>query len=57
MNTPSYPDSQDSDSHRKWNELLQEMRVMQTGVQILLCVPGCLCPSRLGLTFSTGPRR
>ncbi|UXN32978.1 DUF6328 family protein [Glutamicibacter sp. M10] len=35
MNTPSYPDSQDSDSHRKWNELLQEMRVMQTGVQIL----------------------
>lgn len=28
-------ESGDSQLHRKWNELLQEMRVMQTGAQIL----------------------
>lgn len=28
-------DYDDEDLHRKWNELLQEMRVMQTGAQIL----------------------
>ena len=35
MNTRSHPDSSDGAAHRQWNELLQEMRVMQTGVQIL----------------------
>jgi len=35
MNTQSHPDSSDGAAHRQWNELLQEMRVMQTGVQIL----------------------
>lgn len=28
-------DDDDQELHRKWNELLQEMRVMQTGAQIL----------------------
>ncbi|MEG2422796.1 DUF6328 family protein [Glutamicibacter sp. NPDC055491] len=31
----SHPDTSDGAPHRQWNELLQEMRVMQTGVQIL----------------------
>ncbi|KSU65249.1 MULTISPECIES: DUF6328 family protein [Micrococcaceae] len=35
MNTRSHPDTSDGAAHRQWNELLQEMRVMQTGVQIL----------------------
>lgn len=30
-----HPDTSDGAPHRQWNELLQEMRVMQTGVQIL----------------------
>lgn len=35
MNIRSHPDTSDGAAHRQWNELLQEMRVMQTGVQIL----------------------
>lgn len=35
MNTQPRPASSDDTAHRQWNELLQEMRVMQTGVQIL----------------------
>ena len=31
----SHPDTSDGAPHRQWNEMLQEMRVMQTGVQIL----------------------
>lgn len=31
----SRPDTTPGAPHRQWNELLQEMRVMQTGVQIL----------------------
>jgi hypothetical protein len=35
--TDTVPETENSDEelHRKWNELLQEMRVMQTGAQIL----------------------
>ena len=35
INKRSHPDTSDGAPHRQWNELLQEMRVMQTGVQIL----------------------
>lgn len=35
MTTRSKPDSAPGAPHRQWNELLQEMRVMQTGIQIL----------------------
>ncbi|WP_022876073.1 DUF6328 family protein [Arthrobacter sp. PAO19] len=35
MTGRSHPDTNDGAPHRQWNELLQEMRVMQTGVQIL----------------------
>lgn len=35
FNKRSHPDTSDGAPHRQWNELLQEMRVMQTGVQIL----------------------
>lgn len=35
VNKRSHPDTSDGAPHRQWNELLQEMRVMQTGVQIL----------------------
>ncbi|WP_190263932.1 DUF6328 family protein [Glutamicibacter nicotianae] len=35
MTGRSHPDTSDGAPHRQWNELLQEMRVMQTGVQIL----------------------
>lgn len=35
MNKRSHPDTSDGAPHRQWNELLQEMRVMQTGLQIL----------------------
>ncbi|WP_396277287.1 DUF6328 family protein [Glutamicibacter creatinolyticus] len=31
----SMPDGSPEAPHRQWNELLQEMRVMQTGIQIL----------------------
>ncbi|HCM94187.1 MAG TPA: hypothetical protein DIT09_06075 [Glutamicibacter sp.] len=35
MITRYHPDSSDGAAHRQWNELLQELRVMQTGVQVL----------------------
>lgn len=35
MSTDSQPDDSEQAPHRQWNELLQEMRVMQTGIQIL----------------------
>lgn len=35
MITRSHPDTSDGAAHRQWNELLQELRVMQTGVQVL----------------------
>lgn len=35
MNENSQPDDSPQAPHRQWNELLQEMRVMQTGIQIL----------------------
>ena len=36
MNTPARPETSNGAPHRQWNEILQEMRVMQTGIQILL---------------------
>ncbi|WP_166844338.1 DUF6328 family protein [Isoptericola sp. BMS4] len=33
--TPDRPETPEQRSDRNWNELLQELRVMQTGVQIL----------------------
>lgn len=35
QNTEQEPADSAKELHRKWNELLQEMRVMQTGAQIL----------------------
>lgn len=35
MRRKSQPDDSPQAPHRQWNELLQEMRVMQTGIQIL----------------------
>lgn len=35
MSEKQQPDDSPQAPHRQWNELLQEMRVMQTGIQIL----------------------
>lgn len=35
MSDKQQPDDSPQAPHRQWNELLQEMRVMQTGIQIL----------------------
>lgn len=35
MSIDKQPDDSPQAPHRQWNELLQEMRVMQTGIQIL----------------------